>query len=192
VTQGDYEALTGTNRSHFKGDRNLPVERVNWSDARHFCYLLTERERANGALPDGWWYWLPMEEEWEYACRAGTTTSLNSGKEISSEIGECPNLSEVAWYCENSVSKTHCVGTKAPNGWGLHDMHGNVSEWCMEWYEDRVIGGRGRISLGVGQKRIRGGNWSSYAKGCRAASGLKISDCAQDFVGFRVALVLLR
>ena len=126
VTQAEYRAVTGKSPSNFKGD-DLPVEKVSWEEANEFCRLLTERERTAGGLPSGMVYRLPTEAEWEYAARAGTTTKYCFGDDES-------GLGEYAWYGGNSGSTTHPVGQKRPNAWGLYDMHGNVWEWCQDWY----------------------------------------------------------
>jgi formylglycine-generating enzyme required for sulfatase activity len=115
VTQAQWSVVMGGNPSKFKGDK-LPVENVSWDDAMAFCKKLTERERTAGRLPAGYIYTLPTEAQWEYACRAGT---------IGRYAGD---LDAMAWYDENSSRKTHPVGSKKANGWGLSDMHGNVWE----------------------------------------------------------------
>jgi formylglycine-generating enzyme required for sulfatase activity len=121
VTQAQYEQLMGTNPSEFKGAEN-PVERVSWEDAVEFCRRLSELPAEKEA---GHVYRLPTEAEWEYACRAGTTTNFGFGDD-DSEAGY------YAWVFGNSDRKTHPVGNKLPNAWGLYDMHGNVREWCKD------------------------------------------------------------
>src|ERR1035441_8684877 len=115
VTQGQYEAVMGSNRSYFKGNTKLPVEEVSWEDATNFCTKLTEQERQAGRLPAGQVYRLPTEAEWEYACRAGTTNRFSFGDDL--QLGE---LGKYAWYNENSGSRTHAIGEEAPNPWGLY------------------------------------------------------------------------
>ncbi len=196
VTQAQYEAIMGTNPSYFKG-ADLPVECVSWNDAMDFCAKLTEIEKAAGRLPEGYEYTLPTEAQWEYACRAGTTTAFNNGTNIptAEQIDKepCPNLDEVGWYVGNSDGMTHPVGQKQPNAWGLYDMHGNVYEWCSDWYDDypteAVTDPAGPISVRDEYRVIRGGSWNSYADGCRSA--IRINDHPDYSIshgGFRVAL----
>ena len=200
VTQAQYEAIMGKNPSYFKG-ADLPVEQVTW-DAMTFCAKLTEQERAAGRLPEGYEYTLPTDAQWEYACRAGTTTALNSGKNLSDKE-QCPEMDEMGWYGYNTgeydsdgnhtnKGKTYPVGQKLPNAWGLYDMHGNVWEWCLDWYGgdypvSAVTDPTGPIS---GSRRmIRGGSFYRGASYCRSACrdygspNRRYGDC-----GFRVAL----
>ncbi len=181
VTQAQYEAVVGTNPSHFKNvGAHAPVERVSWLEAVDYCRKLTERERAAGRLPEGYVYRLPTEAQWEYACRAGTTTPYPE------------RLDAIAWYEANSGETTHGVATKLPNAWGLHDMAGNVVEWCQDWYGDyaglAVTDPTGPKS---GHFRMaRGGSWRVAARVCRSACRSGGSPGRQDYtIGFRVALV---
>ena len=123
VTQGQWDALVGSDFSSFKG-ADRPVEQVSWDDATQFCRKLTERERAAGRLQDGYEYTLPTEAQWEYACREGMTGG-------DAGLGD---LDKVGWYDKNSGNATHPVAQKHANVWGLFDMHGNVWEWCRDWY----------------------------------------------------------
>ena len=177
VTQAQWEALMGSNPSHFKGGQ-LPVENVSWGDAMEFCRKLTERERQAGRLPTGTIYTLPTEAQWEYACRAGTTGDY---------AGE---VDAMAWYYKNSRAATHAVGTKQANAWGLHDMHGNVWEWCLDWYGP-YLGGRVTDPKGVplGANRVyRGGSWDFGANYARSASRYAIiPDFRLSSFGFRPA-----
>jgi formylglycine-generating enzyme required for sulfatase activity len=161
VTQAQYKAVVGTDPSHFKGDNN-PVEKVSWHDAVAYCTKLTGKEKAAGRLPVGYEYRLPTEAEWEYACRAGTTTLFSFGDDES-------KLGEYGWYGSNSGHTTHSVGEKKPNGWGLYDMHGNVYEWCQDWYGN-YPGGSVTDPQGpaTGSYRVaRGGCWDTDAGGER-------------------------
>ena len=135
VTQGQYRAVTGENPSRFRGSDDLPLEMVSWNDAVAFCDKLSEREglkpydRFTEEKPSGCdGYRLPTEAEWEYACRAGSTTPYSFGDDAA-------NLGEYAWDAANSGNKTHRVGQKHPNAFGLYDMHGNVWEWCLDNYD---------------------------------------------------------
>ena len=193
VTQAQYESLMGVNPSMIKG-LDHPVELVTWKDASAFCAKLTETEREAGRLPDGYEYNLPTEAQWEYACRAGTTSSLNSGKEITSLYGICDNVNEVGWYGQNSKKRSHPVGRKKPNAWGLYDTIGNVCELCRD---SRVVYTTDPMTDPVGstepdgEKQLKGEGYRSDAKYCRAATRNfvhSISYC-DPFVGFRVALV---
>jgi len=115
----------GTNPSKFKtADGRAPIEQVSWNDAVQFCRRLSQlpQEKAAGHV-----YKLPSEAQWEYACRAGTTTQYYFGNDAT-------RLAEYAWWKENSGGTTHPVGQKKPNAWGLYDMHGNMWEWCADWF----------------------------------------------------------
>ena len=157
VTQGDYLAVTGANPSYFAGDLNRPVEQVTWYEATNYCARLTAQERSAGRLPAGWAYRLPTEAEWEYAARAGTTTRFSYGDDPG-----YTQLGNYAWYVANSGNTTHPVGQKQPNPWGLFDMHGNVWEWCLDWYGSSLPGGSvtGPMGPASGSGRVlRGGSW---------------------------------
>ena len=190
VTQQQWRQLMGTARQpHFKNaGANAPVETVNWNDAKEFCGKLQDRLTRDLR---GLTVRLPTEAEWEYACRAGTTTALYTGKELTSTSGSCRNLDEIAWYRENSGGSTKPVGQKQPNAWGLHDMLGNVWEWCEDWYgpypSGPVTDPAGPTS---GSSRIlRGGSWGISARNGRSAHrygnepGFRISH-----IGFRVVV----
>ena len=158
VTQAQWEAVMGSNPSYFKGGQ-LPVENVSWDDAMEFCRKLTERERQAGRLPTGTIYTLQTEAQWEYACRAGTTGDYAGG------------LDAMAWYSKNSGVTTRAVGTMRANAWGLHDMHGNVWEWCLDWYGP-YSGGRVTDPKGAPSGTIRvyrGGSWNVGANYARSA-----------------------
>ncbi len=151
VTQAQWEAVMGENRSHFTGDPSRPVERVSWTDVQEFLRRLGEKD---GGKP----YRLPTEAEWEYAARAGAATSYCFGKE-SSQLGE------YAWYEENTGGTTHPVGKLKPNAWGLYDVHGNVWEWVQDWY-DAAYYQRSPVEDPRGPEQgqyrvVRGGSWSN-------------------------------
>ena len=174
VTQAQWKAVFAYNPSHFKGD-DRPVEQVSWDGAMDFCDKLNQMGKA----PSGWKFSLPTEEQWEYACRVGTTTALNNGSNLTSKNGYCSNMDRVGWYCENSGNHTHEVGGKAPNAWRLYDMHGNVFEWCRYSY-----------SGDTDNRVFRGGSWDRLASQSRSAfrdatnPGRRINN-----LGFRLALV---
>jgi formylglycine-generating enzyme required for sulfatase activity len=185
VTQGQYEAVMGSNPSDFTAaGKDAPVENVSWDDAMAFCQKLTDREKAAGRLPTGYAYTLPTEAQREYACRAGTTGDYAG------------DLDAMAWYNANSGNTTHPVGTKQPNGWGMSDMEGNVWEWCRDWYADKLRGGEVTNPMGPpsGSSRvIRGGGWRGVAADCRSAfrSGYE-SGRRGGSLGFRLALSAVR
>lgn len=168
--------------SFFKGTER-PVEQVSWDMAALFCAKLTELERAAGRLPAGYVYCLPTEAEWEYACRAGTTGKY---------AGELP---EMAWYDANSGATTHPVALKKPNAWGLYDMHGNVAEWCADWYAG-YPGGQAVDPVGpvTGSHRVlRGAAVSNSAGGCRSAlRNFWKGSLSHNHLGFRLALAPIR
>src|SRR5215510_10182315 len=138
VTQGEYLTVMGTNPSGFKGDTNRPVETVSWFNATNYCGKLTQRERAAGRIATNSVYRLPTEAEWEYACRAWTSTRFSYGDDP-----DYTSLSDYAWYDSNSGGTTHPVGQKLPNPWGLYDMHGNVWKWVADPFDARQHLARG-------------------------------------------------
>jgi eukaryotic-like serine/threonine-protein kinase len=158
VTQAQWQAVMGNNPSSFKGE-NRPVERVSWNDAQEFCKKLSQRT--------GRTYRLPSEAEWEYACRAGTRTAYYFGDDAG-------KLGEYAWFAENSGSQTHSVGSFIANGFGLHDMHGNLWEWCQDPYYNHYRGAPtdGSVREGNSPDRLlRGGSWYLlFAHFCRSAN----------------------
>ncbi|MBI2946745.1 MAG: formylglycine-generating enzyme family protein [Verrucomicrobia bacterium] len=184
VTQAEFEAVMGRNPSHFKDDPLRPVEKVSYVDAVAYCSALTRREREAKRLPDGYEYRLPSEAEWEYACRAGTTNFFSFGDAAT-------EADPYAWTSENSDSTTHPVGQKRPNPWGLHDVHGNVWEWCLDWFGDYPTNGMTN-PLGPAQgkfKVFRGGSWYHDADFARSANRFMMAPSnGIYFVGFRVAL----
>jgi formylglycine-generating enzyme required for sulfatase activity len=184
VTQAQWQAIMGNNPSKFKDNLQNPVEQVSWDDAQEFCKKLSQKTGKE--------FRLPSEAEWEYACRAGTIASYSFGDNASL-------LGEYAWYSDNSGSKTHPVGQKKPNPWGVYDMYGNVLEWCQDSYEK--YGGESDLIRKTGKaivekndnrfRLLRGGSWVSIAQNCRSAvRNISVALNQKDFNGFRVVCVL--
>jgi len=184
VTQCVFTAVLVRNPSHFTGDSNRPVEKVTFLDANSYCSALTQRERKSGRLPAGYEYRLPSEAEWEYACRAGSTNLFSFGDDAS--IAD-----QFAWTAANSEATTHPVGLKRPNSWGIYDMHGNVWEWCSDWFEPYPAA---PLTDPVGPasskyKLFKGGGWNQEVQFARASSRFMMSPSnGIHFVGFRVVL----
>jgi len=192
VTQGEYQVVMGSNPSAFTGETNQPVEKVSWFDAAAYCDALTQRERLAGRIATNSVYRLPTEAEWEYACRAWTSTRFSYGDDPG-----YTNLTIYAWYSDNSGGTTHPVGQKLPNPWGLHDMHGNVWEWCRDWWSDQLPGGIAVDPRGPDEgsdRVIRGGDWDYWSSWggpglCRSAGRYDGDPAYLNFiVGFRVVL----
>ena len=200
VTQGQWKAVMGSNPSYFKncGD-DCPVEKVSWNIVQQFIRKLNQREGEN-------LYRLPTEAEWEFAARAGSTTALANGDISKEGCDYDSNLDAIGWYCYNSAisysdcyelrpkggakcSGAHRVAQKQSNAWGLYDMHGNVWEWCQDWYGDYPsisvtnpsgpLDGSGRV--------LRGGSWGSNAMDCRSANRYRTDPGGwSQFIGFRL------
>ena len=212
MTQAQYQQVMGINPSSFQDAQN-PVETVSWDDALAFCEKLSAlpEEKSSERV-----YRLPTEAEWEYACRAGSTTCYsfgqlaqpNSAHEFALELGEISrttitrlpdgklaSLSDFAWFEGNSEGSTYPVGQKRPNAWGLWDMHGNVWEWCADWYGANYYRGspaEDPAGPTTGPGRVfRGGAWGCWPSDCRSANRCWFqSDARNDVLGFRVATVL--
>ncbi len=200
VIQLDWEALMPTNPSYFIGD-SLPVDRVTWLEAVTYCNALSQDKDLTPAYTidgdfvtwdleaDGWR--LPTEAEWEYLARAGTATAFSSGD--IEDCGFSDNLDEVGWYLGNSsvntIPTSHIVGGKEPNAFGLYDMHGNVMEWCWDFFgpypNEGVFNPTGPE---IGYTRVaRGGSWDQQASKCRsAAREERVPDSRDNFMGLRV------
>jgi len=161
VTQEAWEKLMGANPSRFKGAQS-PVESVSWNDAQQFLKKLNAKMEGKAVFR------LPTEAQWEYACRAGTSTAYHFGADVEK------NMKDFAWFEWNSEGKTHPVGGKKPNAWGLHDMHGNVWEWCADIYEFKYYAGSPKddpAGPAAGALRaIRGGAWYNGPGSCRSAN----------------------
>ncbi|MBI3869181.1 MAG: formylglycine-generating enzyme family protein [Verrucomicrobia bacterium] len=213
VTQGEFLSVIGSNRSYFKNGVNAlspgtggkvtnelrhPVEQVSWIDATNYCGKLTQRDRAAGVIPVDYAYRLPTEAEWEYACRGGTTNAFSFGTAIRQGMANFYTLQEYDSAVGSQskpgnvpIYRTIEVGSYAPNAFGLYDMHGNVWEWCSDWYGNYPTGvvtdpvgptsGDGRV--------IRGGHWGYSGRDCRAARRYDYNpDIRGHSVGFRVVL----
>ncbi len=171
VTQEQWHKVMGNNPSHFRTEKageyspNHPVEKVSWEDVQNFISKLNQMEKTDA-------YRLPTEAEWEYAACAGTTTAYSFGDDKS-------RLGEYAWYEDNSGKKTHPVGQLKPNAWGIYDMHGNVWEWCGDWYSDKYYSNSPSTDPNgpsSGSYRVyRGGGWGASAGYCRSAPRLSYS-----------------
>jgi formylglycine-generating enzyme required for sulfatase activity len=200
VTQREWEELMGSQPSWFSSNGDgkdkvsgldtsrFPVEQVSWEEATEFCRKLSQRE--------GKPYRLPTEAEWEYACRAGTTTTFHFGNLLN---GDKANVNGNYPYGTNTkgrfLERPGPVGSYSGNAFGLYDMHGNVSEWCNDWYDGDYYGssnasGADPMGPSEGSRRVqRGGSWSWGAEGCRTASrGSDAPTHRGHYVGFRLAL----
>ena len=170
VTQAQWTKVTGTRRGEFQGD-DLSVESISYADAVEFCKKVSKAE--------GRTYRLPTEAEWEYACRAGTPGPL------------APNVDDLAWFDDNAEGKTHAVGSKKPNAWGLYDMHGNVAEWCSDYYAPYPSGPAvDPAGSATGKSRVvRGGSFASFPRGLRSSSrGNMPASYQLKTVGLRVVV----
>jgi formylglycine-generating enzyme required for sulfatase activity len=182
VTQWQWFVVMDDNPSKFSMDKKRPVENVTWEDCQVYLRKLNATTRRQNDT-----FALPTEAQWEYACRAGSTTEFCFGDEASA-------LREYAWYAANSDGKTHPVGEKKPNAWGLYDMHGNVNEWCQDWFDDRYYG-KSPTDDPTGPETgsfrvVRGGGLTSSASSCGSAVRRCVEPAERGpSVGLRVALV---
>ena len=202
VTQAQWKRVMGTthgdtNRTLNAGvGENFPIYWVSYKDAEEFCRKLTSAARAAGELPEGWEFRLPTEAQWEYACRAGTTTPYSFGETLSAREA---NIGKPYNGTPTGVpgSAASAVGSYPANAWGLHDMHGNEFEWCRDWYHARLRGGADPFEGESGSpnrdrsfSRVRrGGAWTDKPEFCRSAFRLRFEpDRSSDHIGFRVAI----
>jgi hypothetical protein len=177
-TQAQWSRVMPANPSRFVGP-DLPVEQVSWEEARDFARRLTEFHRLSGLIADGWRWDLPTEAQWEYACRVRKPGMYHGP------------IDSVAWYQQNAGKQTHPVGGRTPNAWGLHDMHGNVAKWCLDWYgtyPSETV--RHPAGPPFGTFRVyRGGGWSDEAKCCRSAfRGRSVPEFRSSNIGFSLVL----
>ena len=178
VTQEQYEAVMSKNPSNFKGAQN-PVEQMSWDDAVEFCKKLSAKTGKSVTLP--------TEAQWEYACRAGSKTRFYYGDD-----NDYTNLGDYAWYGKNSDNKTHPVGQKKPNAWGLYDMNGNVWQYCSDWYADSYANANKTDPTGPASgahRVVRGGSWINGPFSCRSAyrAGAPPDERSSN-IGFRVVV----
>jgi formylglycine-generating enzyme len=186
VTQEQWQAVMGNNPSDFKDEKNLPVENVSWDDCQEFAKKLRDKDRRP--------YRLPTEAEWEYCCRAGTTTPFYFGKTISTDQANY-NGEHIYGNGKRGVyrKKTTPVGSFPANAWGLHDMHGNVWEWCQDWFGDYpqndVVDPQGPEK---GTHRVlRGGSWGNDPLYCRSAYRFRFVPGYRNFLcGFRLCFAV--
>jgi len=178
-TQAQWMAILTNNPSHGKAP-DQPVNQVSWPEAKEYCRRLTLAQRDRGLIPDRWEWDLPTEAQWEYACRAGTTGAF---------AGDLPSM---AWIESNSEGRAHAVKTRAPNAWGLHDLHGSVWEWCRDWYgdypSDPVVDPTGPAAGTF--RTYRGGSRIYGARRARSAiRGAMTPELKGDYLGFRPVLL---
>ena len=192
ITQSQWTELMGTSpwrgKSNVREGNNFAASFISWEDANSFVEKLNSKEHDSGALPNDWEYSLPTEAQWEYACRGGKKSAFSFGDDPS-------EFHIYGWSAENAFEKgeaySHEVGKKRPNEFGLHDMHGNVWEWCKDNFSAEFSGGTNPVIDNGGPLRAnRGGGWNFATKCCRSAS--RLSDAANSCynnLGFRIALV---
>ncbi len=202
VTQAQYERIMGKNPSAFSstGERksdvsgmqtgDFPVETVSWEEALEFCQKFTEQERVAGRLPAGWEYTLPTEAQWEYGCRAESTTPFSFGESLNGIEENCDGTNPYGTSAKGKyLKRPTTVGSYPNNRWGLHDMHGNVMEWCRDAYEVKLPGGTDPEVKGGSQRVPRGGPWLGDASRCRSADRNRNSPGSRySSLGFRLAL----
>jgi gluconolactonase len=187
VPQNLWQAVMGSNPSRWKGKRNS-VEMVSFADAEEFCKKVTERLREAKLINAEQYVRLPSEAEWEYCCRAGETTLYSFGDDAT-------KLDDFAWHTGNAAGNDPAVGAKKPNGWGLYDMHGYLSEWCSDnWHDDYVdapTDGTPWLTKGAKQRVLRGGSWKDKASeltcAARRAGHEELKD---DAIGLRCVLAV--
>jgi formylglycine-generating enzyme required for sulfatase activity len=203
VTQGQWKRVVGAfpgELSAGAGD-DFPAYNVNFAEAEGFCRRLTTSARASGGLPPDWEIRLPTEAQWEYACRAGTTTATAFGDSLGSRQANFQGKPYNGGEPGPSLKRTAPVGAYPPNAWGLHDTHGNVFEWCRDWAHDRLPGGvdpdlhaaastAGRNRDGTRSRVRRGGCWADDGWPCRSAFRARFEpERRADHIGFRVVAV---
>jgi formylglycine-generating enzyme required for sulfatase activity len=205
ATQGQWKRVMGKLPGELTAElpegEDFPVGNVNFAEAEAFCHRLTELGRLSGNLPKDWEFRLPTEAQWEYACRAGTTTATSFGDTLSSKQANFKGKPYNGAEKGPSLSRAARVGSYAANAWGLCDMHGNIFEWCRDWYHAKLPGGVDpdlysakatavRNRTGDVSRVRRGGCWSDDGWPCRSAFRLRFEpDRRNDHIGFRVVVV---
>jgi sulfatase modifying factor 1 len=196
VTQGQWKRvvgeLPGELTAELPEEDDFPVGNVNFAEAETFCRQLTELGRRAGDLPRGWEFRLPTEAQWEYACRAGTTTATAFGDKLSSEQANFKGRPYNGAESGPSLGRAARVGSYPANDWGLHDMHGNTFEWCRDWYHPKLPGGvdPDLYSAKATSRVRRGGAWTDDGWPCRSAFRLRFEpERRYDHIGFRVVAV---
>jgi len=184
VTQRQWEEVMGDNPSYFSEcGEDCPVENVSWVDIQNFINRLSRMDSSSK-------YRLPTEAEWEYVCRSGSSTGFSNGDSINLECHKDNSLDEIAWYHCNSESKTHPVGQKNPNDWGIYDMHGNVSEWCQDVYVTnyaKILKDELEDIDPIADKVGRNCSYDDTAVSCRSAARMNFKPNARSSViGFRL------
>jgi sulfatase modifying factor 1 len=198
VTQGQWNRIIGRLPGKLtaelpEGD-DYPVGNVNFAEAEAFGRKLTELARAKGELLDDWEFRLPTEAQWEYACRAATTTATAFGDSLSSQQANFKGKPYNGAEPGPSLGRAAKVGSYPPNAWGLHDMHGNTFEWCRDWYHPRLPGGVDPdLYAATANSRVRrGGGWTDDGWPCRSACRLRFEpERRYDHIGFRVVVARL-
>jgi len=196
TTQGQWKRvmgkLPGPLTEQLPEGNDLPVGNVNFAEAEAFCQKLTELARRAGALPKDWEFRLPTEAQWEYACRAGTTTATCFGDTLSSKQANFNGKPYNGAEPGPSLNRAANVGSYPANAWGLHDMHGNIFEWCRDWYHPKLPGGVDPdLSSARAASRVRrGGAWTDDGWPCRSAFRLRFEpERRYDHIGFRIVIV---
>jgi sulfatase modifying factor 1 len=205
VTQGQWKRVLGKLPGELtaelpEGD-DYPVGNMNFAEAEAFCQKLTERARQLGELPEGWEFRLPTEAQWEYACRAGTTTATAFGDKLGSKQANVKNKPYNGGEEGPTLGKAAKVGSYPANAWGLHDMHGNIVEWCRDWYHAKLPGGADPDlhdakatatpnRTGDYSRSRRGSAWTDEAWASRSAFRQRFEpERRYDHIGFRVVVV---
>ena len=205
TTQGQWKRVSGKLPGELTAELpagdDFPVGNVNFAEAEAFCQQLTQRSRQGGSLPMDWEFRLPTEAQWEYACRAGTTTATAFGDKLSSTQANFKGKPYNGAEPGPSLNRAARVGSYPPNAWGLHDMHGNTFEWCRDWYHASLPGGTDpdlyaakstatKSEHGGISRARRGGCWADDGWPCRSAFRLRFEpERRYDHIGFRVVAV---